>query len=56
MSKNIYHEDYGVPYGAKKSILYGDPDTVRLRPSSAAKTFAGYLWNSVQEFFTKVIS
>lgn len=51
--KNIYHEVYGVPCGAKKSVLYGDPDTVRLRPSSAAKTFAGYLWNSAQEFFTK---
>jgi len=31
----------------KKSVLYADSDTVRLRPSSAAKTFAGYLWNSV---------
>jgi len=51
--KNIYHEVYGVPYGAKNSVLYGEPDKVRLRPSSAAKTFVGYLCNSVQEFFTK---
>lgn len=31
--KNIYHEVYGVPYGEKKSVLYGEPDTVCLRPS-----------------------